>query len=130
MAVKSYRDLHAWQKGMDLMEETYRLSSSFPKNEEFGLKSQMRRAAVSIPSNIAEGHNRAYSREFLQFIYIAMGSLSELETQFHLAMRLKIMQSIYTENGLCLCREIGMMLYGLANAVRAKQQSHLRVPGD
>jgi four helix bundle protein len=86
--MRSYKDLLVWQKSMGLAEYTYHLTSSLPKGEEFGLKSQMRRAAVSIPSNIAEGKSRSHYREFLQFLYVAMGSLAELETQFELAKRL------------------------------------------
>lgn len=118
MGVKSYRDLLVWQRAMLLVEETYRLTNNFPSNEEFGLKSQMRRAAVSVPSNIAEGQSRNYAKEFLQFLHIAMGSLSELETQLELAVRLKIASTASTRDGSLLCQEIGKMLHGLANAIR------------
>ena len=73
---------------MDLVEQVYRITSDFPKHEQFGLTQQMRRSAVSIPSNIAEGAGRKSTREYLQFLYIAMGSLAELETQFDIAKRI------------------------------------------
>ena len=118
MGVKSYRDLEVWRKSMSLVEETYRLSSGLPRNEEFGLKIQMRRAAVSIPSNIAEGHSRRHSREFLQHLSISSGSLAELETQLNLAMRLNLIPPSDAEEATRLCEEIGKMLHGLANAIR------------
>src|ERR1035438_2853667 len=86
--VKSFRDLDVWRLGLDLAEAVYQCTSSFHKCELFGLTAQMRRAAVSIPSNIAEGRARTSTKEFLQFLSIALGSLAELETQFELAVRL------------------------------------------
>src|SRR5262249_3823706 len=89
MAVRNYRDLIAWQKAMDLVEVVYGLSTSFPREELYGLTSQIRRAAVSVPSNIAEGQGRWTTGEFLQFLGVANGSLREIETQLHIALRLK-----------------------------------------
>lgn len=86
--MKTHKDLDAWKNAMKLAKEVYAITKSFPKEEIFGITSQMRRAAVSIPSNIAEGAARSGSKEFIQFLYIALGSLSELETQFLLAMDL------------------------------------------
>jgi four helix bundle protein len=86
--VKSFRDLDAWRLGLELAEKIYECTGSFPKSELFGLTSQMRRAAVSVPSNIAEGRTRSSTKEFLQFISIARGSLAELVTQLELAKRL------------------------------------------
>ncbi len=117
MPVKSYRDLVVWQKSMELVEEVYQLTRPYPKSEEYGLKSQMRRAAVSVPSNIAEGQARNHPREFLQFSHIAMGSLSELETQIELSIRLSILSRADTEKTVCLCQEVGKMLHGLANSL-------------
>ena len=77
----THRDLVAWQLSMDLVEQIYLLTASFPSCEKFGLVSQMRRAAVSVPSNVAEGAARNSSKQFLQFLFIARGSLSELQTQ-------------------------------------------------
>lgn len=79
--MKSHKDLNAWKASMSLVSEIYRITGTFPKQELFGLSSQMRRAAVSIPANIAEGAARRSTREFIQFLYVAQGSLSELETQ-------------------------------------------------
>ena len=86
--VKSFRDLDVWRLGVELAETVYRVTARFPKAELFGLTSQMRRAAVSIPSNIAEGRARNSSREFLYFLSVSRGSLAELETQLELAIRL------------------------------------------
>jgi four helix bundle protein len=120
MGMKSYRDLLVWQKAMVLVEETYRLTADLPKNEEFGLKSQMRRAAVSVPSNISEGQSRNQPREFLQFLHRAMGSLSELETQLEVAVRLKILSPAEAQNGCGICREVGKMLQGLGNSTHVR----------
>ncbi len=87
--INSFRDLRVWQSGMDLVEEIYRLTRTFPSHEVYGLTNQMRRAAVSIPSNIAEGHTREGSKEYLQYLSIAQASLAELETQLEIAVRLK-----------------------------------------
>ena len=79
--IRSFRDLEIWKKGIDLVTEVYRKTGSFPKGEVYGLVSQMRRAAVSYPSNIAEGAARKSKKEYIYFVYIALGSLSELDTQ-------------------------------------------------
>jgi four helix bundle protein len=90
---KSFRDLDVWNLGVELAETVYRVTARFPKAEIFGLTAQMRRAAVSIPSNIAEGRARTSSREFLHFLSISRGSLAELETQLELAVRLNYADS-------------------------------------
>jgi len=87
MKVRSYKDLSVWQIVMQLVVECYRVTDTFPRSEEFGLKSQMRRAAVSIPSNVAEGNVRHSSNEYCRFLSIALGSAAELETQIELARR-------------------------------------------
>ena len=86
--VESYRDLIVWQKSMELVERVYRMTRVFPKEELYGLSSQIRRAAVSIPSNIAEGQARKSTAEFLNFLSIAQGSRAEVETQTLIAQRL------------------------------------------
>src|SRR6185295_19174039 len=89
MAINSFRDLRVWQAGMDLVEKVYLLTQNFPKQEVYGLTSQMQRAAVSIPSNIAEGHTREHSKEYLHHLSMAQASLAELKTQLEIAARLK-----------------------------------------
>ena len=84
----SVRDLEVWQRGIELVEAIYPVSGRFPKTEVYGLTSQMRRAAISVPSNIAEGHARASTKEYLRYISIAQGSLAEIDTQLELAGRL------------------------------------------
>jgi len=79
--VNSYQDLEVWKKSIDFVEQIYRLVKQLPKEETYALSDQMRRAAVSIPSNIAEGANRKTTKEYIQFLYIALGSTAELETQ-------------------------------------------------
>jgi len=88
MGIKSYRDLDIWKRSMDLVERIYRLTKGFPKEELFGLTSQLRRCAVSIPSNISEGFMRQHTNEIIQFLYISLGSCGELDTQLEVAFRL------------------------------------------
>jgi len=86
--IKSFKDLRIWQKGIEIVEDSYRLTKIFPKEEAYGLTSQIRRASVSIPSNIAEGFKRYHNKEYKQFLFIALGSLAELETQLIIAKKL------------------------------------------
>lgn len=88
MGIKSYRDLDIWKRSMDLVERIYRLTKTFPKEELYGLTSQLRRCAVSIPSNISEGFMRQHTNEMIQFLYISLGSCGELDTQLEVAIRL------------------------------------------
>ncbi len=87
VAIQSYRDLDVWQRGVDVAVRIYALARRFPKDEVYGMTSQTRRSAVSIPSNIAEGHARSGAREFAQFVAVSLGSLAELETQIEIAVR-------------------------------------------
>jgi four helix bundle protein len=87
-----HKDLDVWKKSMDLVETIYKLTQTFPDTEKFGLTSQMRRCAVSIPSNIAEGSARKGDKELIHFLHIALGSLSELETQYLIAVRLAFIE--------------------------------------
>ncbi|WP_322971822.1 four helix bundle protein [Faecalibacter sp. LW9] len=89
MDIKSHKDLKVWQESITLVEDIYQLTAKFPKEELFGLTSQMRRASISISSNIAEGAGRKGKSEFTRFLYISLGSLSELDTQLEIAIRLK-----------------------------------------
>jgi len=88
--INSYKDLKIWQKGIELVEIIYKVTISFPQNEQYGLTSQVRRSSVSIPSNIAEGWGRGYNTNFLQFIKISRGSLYELETQLIIANKIQL----------------------------------------
>jgi four helix bundle protein len=97
--IRTYRDLKVWQKGIELVKEVYKLTKAFPENEQYGLSSQMRRASISVPSNIAEGFRRRYSKEHKQFLSIALGSCAELETQITIAKELRYID-VHTESKL------------------------------
>lgn len=92
--VKSHKDLKVWQEAMNLVVVIYEISEKFPSKETYGLTSQLRRASISVPSNIAEGAGRKGKKEFARFLYIALGSLSEVETQLEIAFRLNYLESI------------------------------------
>jgi four helix bundle protein len=110
MGLTTYRDLDVWQKAMDLVEMTYRLSESFPDAERFGLTSQIRRSAVSVPSNIAEGYGRNSRAEYLRYLAIAGGSLKELETQMIIAGRLGFITRDQTAEPWQCAQDCGKML--------------------
>ncbi len=112
----SYRDLIVWQKSMILAKEVYLLTQCFPKEEIYGLTSQIRRCSVSIPSNIAEGKGRGSNKEFVRFLQISLGSLYELETQLELSVN--IGYSVDINNLLSLCLEIEKMLNALISKKR------------
>jgi four helix bundle protein len=120
MVIRSYRDLRVWHSGMSLVEGVYRASKSFPRPELFGLTSQIQRCAVSIPSNIAEGHMRESTREFLRFLSIALGSAAELQTQLELARRLGYLGDAEAEHLLAQSCEIVKMLHGLRASLRRR----------
>jgi len=113
--MRGHRDLVAWQKAMDLAKEVYVLTSSFPKHEVYGLSSQLRRAAVSIPSNLAEGAARSGQREFGYFISTARGSLAEVETQIELAVFLQYIPEEAAKRLLACASDLGRLLTGLRN---------------
>ena len=113
MKVKNYQDLIAWQKAMDLVDDVYRASREFPREEIYALTSQIRRAAVSIPSNIAEGQGRRTTADFLRHLSIAYGSLREVETQILIAQRLKYLAQANVETVLSRAGEVGRLLNGL-----------------
>jgi four helix bundle protein len=92
--LKTHKDLDAWKRSLDLVETVYKVTKAFPQEELYGLTNQLRRAAVSIPSNIAEGAARGSKKEFIQFLHIALGSLSEVETQLVIAKRLNYLEDI------------------------------------
>ena len=115
--IKSFRDLIAWQKAIALCKTVYSLSAAFPDSERFGLTSQIRRAAVSIPSNIAEGYGRRRTNDYVRFLDIARGSLCEVETQLILAQELGFVQQDTAKPCMDLAQETDRVLYGLAKAV-------------
>lgn len=118
----SYRDLKVWDKAMDLVAACYAITKGFPKEERYGLTSQLQRAAVSVPANIAEGRARQHRAEFLQHLSIALGSLAELETHVQIAERLGYLNSGQSEPLLSQCAEIGRMANGLRNSLKEKGQ--------
>jgi len=116
--IRSFRDLVAWQKGVELCQRVYEDSKCFPADERFGLVAQMRRAAVSVPSNIAEGYGRRSRRDYLRFLNMALGSLCELETQLILAVRLGLAGGDDVGASMALVRDIDRLLSALIRAVR------------
>ena len=119
-AVKDYRDLIVWQKAMDLVEAVYRTSAAFPREKIYGLTSQLRRAAVSIPSNIAEGNGRNTTRDYLHFLGMAYGSVKEMETQVLIAERLQYIPSSDSNRLVQMTIEIARLLSGLMNSLNRK----------
>lgn len=116
--VRSYRDLIVWQRAMDVAAETYQLTRDYPRDELFGLTSQSRRAASSIPANIAEGYGRASRQAYINFLRIAQGSLKELETHLLLAERVGIARAGSIQPLLEQSEEIGRMLKALIGKLR------------
>lgn len=111
MALNSYKDLIVWQKAMELVKEVYSLTEHFPKDELFGLRSQMERAAVSIPSQIAEGYLRRHKKEYVQFLSIALGSAAELETQILVCKSVKKFKDLDFSRAENLNQEVMKMLF-------------------
>jgi four helix bundle protein len=119
-AITGYRDLDVWRLSMDLVEQSYRLTEKFPRAEEFGLRAQIRRAAVSIPSNIAEGQGRSSTGEYVHHLAIARGSLMELETQVQIGARLGFIPDQDVGPFLESTSRIGRMLNALSVRLRAR----------
>ena len=126
--IRSYRDLDAWKLSMKLAEGCYRFTETFPQSELFGLAAHIRKSAVSIPSNVAEGHSRRSRVAFANFVGIAMGSLAELETQIELARRLGLGQEEDAVSLLESAGDVGRILHGLRSALvnRAAPESESR----
>jgi four helix bundle protein len=116
MTITSYRDLEAWQLGMGFAQAVYELTRTFPREERFGLTSQLRRAAVSIPSNVAEGHRHG-GTAYRRYVVIALGSQAECETQLELAMRLKQAHPEKIASVTTLATRVGQILHGLARSL-------------
>jgi four helix bundle protein len=116
---QSYRQLVAWQKAMQFVKEIYRITRSFPNDEMYGLTSQLRRATVSVPSNIAEGQARYSRREFYHFLTLARGSLAEIETQIEIAASLEYLTSADARLLSARAAELGRILNGLIASTKA-----------
>ena len=121
--IKNYRDLKVWQQAMEVVVECYSLVKQFPSQELYGLTSQLRRAAISVPANIAEGHGRAYTKEYLRHISIAKGSLVELETHIQIAGRLNYCDENKLNELLEKTNSIGRMLTSLRKSITRNSQS-------
>ena len=115
--IRGFKDLEVWQVAMRHVGECYHVSRSFPDSERFGLTNQLRRSAVSVPSNISEGHGRGSPKSFLNFLWIANGSLAELETQVLLSIDLGFVSTSDASATLDLIGQVGRMLTGLRHAV-------------
>ncbi len=124
--IRGYKDLIAWQKGMDLIEEVYRISAGFPSHERFGLTSQIRRAVVSVPSNIAEGYGRPGKADYIRFLDIARGSANEVETQLMVAERLRFVAAEQVKRAMDLVNEVQRVLKGLVDSIEKKRKSNFR----
>ena len=120
-SIRSHRDLVVWQKGMDLVTEVYRLTQKFPDAERFGLVSQLRRASVSVPSNIAEGYGRGSTADYIRFLRSSRGSLYEVDTQLLLAARLGFIAQSDYEGILERINECGRMLAALIRTLNEKE---------
>ncbi|NEP08731.1 MAG: four helix bundle protein [Symploca sp. SIO2C1] len=121
--VKSYRDLKVWNRAMDLVIMCYRLTSKLPKTEVYGLTSQIQRAAVSIPANVAEGKGRHHLGEYIHHLSIANGSLKELETHLLIAERLSYLENSELHPVFELADEVGKMLNTLIKALKERQKN-------
>jgi four helix bundle protein len=117
MGVRNYTDLIAWQKAMDVVAEVYKATRLFPKEEQYGLTSQLRRAVVSVPSNIAEGQGRWSDREFAHYLSIAHGSVREAETQILISERLGYIDARKRAELIAMTAEVGRLINGLANSL-------------
>ena len=127
--VRGYRDLLVWQDSMDLVVKIYRTTSTFPKEERYSLVDQLRRAAISVPSNIAEGQGRSRTGDYLRHLSVAVGSLNELETQIQIATRLEYISEDVQKQLLDSCTSIGRMLAGLIRSLKRRLTTSTLTPG-
>jgi four helix bundle protein len=118
--IQSYRDLRVWQEAVNLAESCYRLTKTFPKEELYGMTTQIRRASVSIAANIAEGYGRKTRGEYIQFLYIAQGSLKELETHWLISQRVELASPQSVNPILNQCESVGQLLLTLIRALENK----------
>lgn len=124
--MSQYQQLDVWKLSVQLVGKVYKLTKTFPIAEQFGLTSQIRRSATSIPANIAEGYGRLTSGDYLRFLSIARGSLFELETHLHVAIEVQLLDKADCEIYFAEIQRIGKMLTGLIRSIRQKDQSSLR----
>ena len=122
--MKSYRELIVWQKSMDLVSDVYKSSASFPPSETYGLTTQIKRSAISIPSNIAEGYGRNHSKDYVRFLEISRGSLYELQTQIEIAINLEFLHQDKFDIMSQKCLEVEKMLNSLITKI--KKSEHIR----
>ena len=120
MAINSFRDLEVWKKGRALVKRVYLLSKKFPPEEIYCLTKQIRRAVISVPSNIAEGHSRSGTKDFIQYISISIGSLAEVETQLLLALDLEYISEPDAQPVIHNIHELQRMLHSLRTSLRSK----------
>jgi four helix bundle protein len=121
-SIKSYQDLQVWQEAMNLVESCYRITKSFPQQEMYGMVSQIRRASVSVPANIAEGYGRSSLGDYIRFLYIAQGSLKELETHLLLCKRVNLATVQVLKPVLSQCETVGRLLLALIRALNRKRE--------
>jgi four helix bundle protein len=124
----TYRDLEAWKRGMDLVEQCYKLTASFPKSEQFALTSQIRRAAVSVPSNLAEGHCRRTTKAYANHVSIALGSHAELGTCIEVASRLGFISPNEKQHTIVASDSVGRLLNGLYRSLECRLAASLDLP--
>ncbi|MBW2077998.1 MAG: four helix bundle protein [Deltaproteobacteria bacterium] len=120
MSVTSYQDLKVWQLSMELAEECYHITRGFPKEEMFGMTSQIRRSSAAIPANIAEGWGRSGTKEYIQFLRIAQGSLKELETHLILSQRVGLLEKEKSNRLLAKCNDLGKMIRSLIGSLQPR----------
>ena len=120
--IKGFRELRVWRQGIELVEEVYRISGGFPAHERYGLISQLQRAAVSIPSNIAEGHTREHINEYLHHLSMAQASLAEVETHLEIALRLRYIAADQSKLLLDRCTSLAKQLHALRNALKGQNK--------
>lgn len=120
--MKTHKDLEVWKLSVDLVTEIYQLTSTFPKEERFGLTNQIRRSSISVPSNIAEGAARHSQKEFIQFLYIALGSQQDLDTQLIIAKNLKFLTEGSFNQTISKIQTVGKLLNGLIKYVKSNDK--------
>src|SRR5690606_14788354 len=129
MSVSHFRELEVWRLAMGLARDVYALTAGFPREERYGLSSQLQRAAVSIPSNIAEGNARASTRDYARFIAMACGSVAELQTQLTLSMELSLADPVGVESAMETAERVSKMLHKLHRSLIQRLESGSPVPG-